>query len=319
MAPEIVRRTEYEGRPVDMWSLGVLLHALLFGCFPFRAKSYPELYRRIAKGTFSVPEDSISPQALDLMTQLLECDATRRITAGGALRHPWLQQEYAAAQNIRTLRTHTPILVSDRPADDLHPQPLKELAGFGFSRDEVTRLVVDREHSSLTTLYYLLLDTISKRRKKRPPTRATPVVLDMAATSRATLSPTIDKTPRPTSAKMGGIVKSTDQVSRAALATTNVNIHYTATSPLHPATPRHEDAGKRTALQTGTQAGALTNSTSASNLQLKAMRFGLLQRTPGPPSNSARGACRDETHMLLRTRPSTAGQLLTGRPLSDFM
>lgn len=51
MAPEIVRRVEYEGKPVDIWSLGILLYALLCGCFPFRAKAYPDLYRRIARGT----------------------------------------------------------------------------------------------------------------------------------------------------------------------------------------------------------------------------------------------------------------------------
>ena len=50
MAPEIVQRLEYEGKAVDMWSLGILLYALLCGCFPFRAKSYPDLYRRIARG-----------------------------------------------------------------------------------------------------------------------------------------------------------------------------------------------------------------------------------------------------------------------------
>lgn len=50
MAPEIVRRVEYEGKPVDIWSLGILLYALLCGCFPFRAKAYPDLYRRIARG-----------------------------------------------------------------------------------------------------------------------------------------------------------------------------------------------------------------------------------------------------------------------------
>ena len=38
MAPEIVRRSEYEGKPVDIWSMGILLYALLCGCFPFRAK-----------------------------------------------------------------------------------------------------------------------------------------------------------------------------------------------------------------------------------------------------------------------------------------
>ena len=54
MAPEIVQRLEYEGKAVDMWSMGILMYALLCGCFPFRAKSYPDLYRRIARGTFQV-------------------------------------------------------------------------------------------------------------------------------------------------------------------------------------------------------------------------------------------------------------------------
>ena len=70
MAPEIVRRTEYEGKPVDMWSLGILLYALLCGCFPFRAKSYPDLYRRIARGTFAIPEE-LSMPVKDLLRQLL--------------------------------------------------------------------------------------------------------------------------------------------------------------------------------------------------------------------------------------------------------
>ena len=36
MAPELVRKHEYDGRQVDMWALGVLLFALLAGSFPFR-------------------------------------------------------------------------------------------------------------------------------------------------------------------------------------------------------------------------------------------------------------------------------------------
>ena len=35
MAPEIVTRRDYYGSPVDIWALGILLYAMLFGTYPF--------------------------------------------------------------------------------------------------------------------------------------------------------------------------------------------------------------------------------------------------------------------------------------------
>tara|TARA_B110000285_G_C15121713_1_gene617597 strand:- start:588 stop:740 length:153 start_codon:yes stop_codon:yes gene_type:complete len=49
MAPELVRKHEYDGRQVDMWALGVLLFALLAGAFPFRGQSETELYSKIQR------------------------------------------------------------------------------------------------------------------------------------------------------------------------------------------------------------------------------------------------------------------------------
>jgi MAP/microtubule affinity-regulating kinase len=39
MAPEIVNKIEYVGAPVDVWSLGIVLFALLCGKFPFRGNT----------------------------------------------------------------------------------------------------------------------------------------------------------------------------------------------------------------------------------------------------------------------------------------
>ena len=44
MAPEITRKSDYEGRPVDILALGVLLYVMLCGEFPFRGTSEQDLY-----------------------------------------------------------------------------------------------------------------------------------------------------------------------------------------------------------------------------------------------------------------------------------
>eukprot|EP00611_Tribonema_gayanum_P016801 TRINITY_DN2921_c0_g1_i4.p1 TRINITY_DN2921_c0_g1~~TRINITY_DN2921_c0_g1_i4.p1 ORF type:complete len:843 (-),score=157.03 TRINITY_DN2921_c0_g1_i4:998-3451(-) len=41
IAPEIIKRTDYAGKPVDIWSLGIVLYALLCGCFPFSVPRIP--------------------------------------------------------------------------------------------------------------------------------------------------------------------------------------------------------------------------------------------------------------------------------------
>ena len=36
MAPEICKKSEYYGKPADIWSLGIVLYVLLFSRFPFK-------------------------------------------------------------------------------------------------------------------------------------------------------------------------------------------------------------------------------------------------------------------------------------------
>jgi serine/threonine protein kinase len=164
MAPEIVRRSEYEGKPVDMWSLGILLYAILCGYFPFRAKNYPDLYRRIARGSFEIPEE-LSANAKDLIRQLLTMDPYQRLTAPAALKHPWLQAQLASAPDLAKLRLDTPILISEKASDDVDEHVLHELEEFGIAREDLMKQILSKTHSATVTLYYLLLDvTLSNRR-----------------------------------------------------------------------------------------------------------------------------------------------------------
>lgn len=163
MAPEIVNRTEYEGPPVDLWAAGVLLYACLVGQFPFRAQTYPDLYRRIARGSYTIP-DELSTSVKDLLHGLLVIDPLNRLTPSDVLKHSWLTVQVVNAPDMSRLRHDTYILISENPNDDIDSQAIAEIVRFGISREEVIRLVMTKTHSSVATLYYLFLHAIMTTR-----------------------------------------------------------------------------------------------------------------------------------------------------------
>lgn len=88
MAPEIVTRKEYTGFCADVWAMGVLLHALLCGSFPFKGQNDRELYRKIVRGVFNV-SDVVSECARQLLVRILTQDMNRRPAIDEVLADAW--------------------------------------------------------------------------------------------------------------------------------------------------------------------------------------------------------------------------------------
>ena len=80
MAPEIVSKIEYAGPPADVWALGVLLYALLCGCFPFKGSTDKELYRKIIRAETKYP-DTLSNSVRLLLRRIFSTDPHGRPTA----------------------------------------------------------------------------------------------------------------------------------------------------------------------------------------------------------------------------------------------
>ncbi|CAD8064456.1 unnamed protein product [Paramecium sonneborni] len=78
MAPELVNKQDYFGKPVDVWALGVLLYVLLTGHFPFKGSNDLDLYGQIKKGVYT--KVNVSPQCQKLISQMLTIRASERIT-----------------------------------------------------------------------------------------------------------------------------------------------------------------------------------------------------------------------------------------------
>lgn len=85
IAPELLQHQPY-GKPVDMWSVGIVIYEMLTGYQPF----YPPHACIDEKADFTDRIwNSVSARAKDLVERLLEADPSKRFTAADTLSHGW--------------------------------------------------------------------------------------------------------------------------------------------------------------------------------------------------------------------------------------
>jgi len=114
VAPEILNDKAH-GKPVDMWSIGVITYILLGGYPPFHDENQTKLFRLIKAGKYEFhPEywSNVSDEAKDLIRRLLTLKVADRYTAKQALAHSWVQRASSElggrnlGSNLKTLRRY---------------------------------------------------------------------------------------------------------------------------------------------------------------------------------------------------------------------
>ena len=77
IAPEMLQQQPYT-KAVDWWSFGILVYEMLTGLPPFYDENVNKMYRMILSEPLTFP-DSMSPEAQDLITQLLDRNPETRL------------------------------------------------------------------------------------------------------------------------------------------------------------------------------------------------------------------------------------------------
>ncbi|XP_023669545.2 serine/threonine-protein kinase D2 [Paramormyrops kingsleyae] len=104
LAPEVLLNQGYN-RSLDMWSVGVIMYVSLSGTFPFNEDE--DINDQIHNAAFMYPPNPwkhISPEAIDLINNLLQVKMRKRYSVDKSLSHSYLQ-DYQTWLDLRELET----------------------------------------------------------------------------------------------------------------------------------------------------------------------------------------------------------------------
>jgi len=159
-APELLRHQFYKGSAVDIWSLGVILYAMLAGCLPFDDEDVNLMLSKALKADFTFPR-IISHEARDLISKILVPQPAKRITMKQMWKHPLIRKySYLDDLHLRTGDVPRNADAEPVPEHEICPQILRQLCSLwhGYTEDHLkTKLTQDKPNDQ-KLFYWLLLE-----------------------------------------------------------------------------------------------------------------------------------------------------------------
>ena len=159
-APEMLKGEKYAAEKVDVWSLGIILFALLTGELPFDDDDDLATKHHILSNEPKFPE-TMSPDAKLLISQLLSKRPLLRPTLADILTNPFLAEHAPQQQVILKLTQPLPFTT------DLEKMTLERMRSAGVDIDKVIENVLGQRCDALAGWWALLIEKEERKEKRR--------------------------------------------------------------------------------------------------------------------------------------------------------
>lgn len=153
-APELLKNRQYRGDKADIWSMGVILYAMLAATLPFDDPDLRVMMNKTKKGQYVMPKH-ISLEAEDLIKRMLQVNPDRRISLKDIWRHP-LVQKYSYLDNYGENNGQPPDIrkgfqYSPVPREEIDFQLLRQLRSMWhmFSEEDLAMKLSCKEYALL--------------------------------------------------------------------------------------------------------------------------------------------------------------------------
>lgn len=175
MAPEMLKNEKYSGFAVDMWSMGVILYAMVYGELPFDDDDEMQTRLKIMTEEPLIRTDNVDPTVTELLRRLLNKDPAARPSISEVLNLSFiidLTNEHMERKNSYHNDTESIVSINQHYNQNKVPfqtkierELLKRLEKLNIDIDLLQALVHQGQNNTLTAFYELGLTREFKKKR----------------------------------------------------------------------------------------------------------------------------------------------------------